>query len=790
MNFKKIFCSILFLFFIVNAFSQDAISTVQQSFEKYNAAVYQEKVFLHTDKTVYITGEILWFKCYITDAVSNHLSALSKICYIEVINNDNRQLLQAKIAIDSGTGNGSITIPSSIRTGNYLLRAYTSWMKNFDPGFYFEQSISIINPDKKAGSTKMDTIPRNSIEFFPEGGNLVYGLNNTVAFKVTNAYGKGVSVKGIIVNGKNDTILNFETERFGMGTFIFNPIKDNEYHCVININNKTLTYTLPEIYTSGWAMHLKDEGSTLRINVTTNVETEHTVYLFVQAKGLAKYAKIEYLKKGVAEFIMNKSDIGDGISQLTVFNENKQPVCERLYFKRPTRLLQIKLLNSGTDFQTRKKVTLNILTNEASGNPVNADMSVAVYLLDSLQPEQEMNILNYLWLSSDIKGTVESPQYYFNNSGAEVDKATDNLMLTQGWRRFKWEDVLKNTKPAFKFLPEKEGLLVTGRILPGNSLLQDTSFPVYLSVPGNNFKFSRSVTSISKPVKFNVGKFYGSHELISQAEIADSNYRVSIDNPFSDKFSPFGIEPINLIRSYKAEIIKRSIGVQSDNFYQPGKKVNYILPANLDTTAFFGFPSRTYYLDDYTRFHSMEEVMREYVKEVHVRNRQNTFHYEVYNELEKLYFNEDPLVLIDGVPVFNINKIMEVDPLRIKKIDITTTRFFLGSRAYDGIVSYSTYNGDLEGYELAPGSNVIEYDGLQFEREFYSPQYETAQQSSTRIPDFRNVLYWLPHLKTINGRQDISFYTSDVPGKYLIVAQGISDGGFVGTSTLSFIVNK
>ncbi len=129
----------------------------------------------------------------------------------------------------------------------------------------------------------------------------------------------------------------------------------------------------------------------------------------------------------------------------------------------------------------------------------------------------------------------------------------------------------------------------------------------------------------------------------------------------------------------------------------------------------------------------MEEVMREYVTEVHVRNRQNTFHYEVYNELQKLYFNDDPLVLIDGVPVFNINKIMEIDPLKIKKIDIITTRFFLGAREYEGIVSYSTYDGDLQGYDLSPGSLVVEYDGLQLEREFYSPQYETSEQFSSRF---------------------------------------------------------
>ncbi|MDQ6844744.1 MAG: hypothetical protein M3Z92_10385 [Bacteroidota bacterium] len=787
-TFRNLFCTILFLVFAINVFSQDAASILQSRFETYNSYNYQEKVFLHTDKTVYATGEILWFKCYVTDAANNHLSALSKICYVEIIGNDKKQLLQAKIDIDSGTGNGSFTIPSSKRTGNYLIRAYTNWMKNFDAAFYFEQSISIINPDKKAEVEKTVNIEKYSMQLFPEGGNLVYGLNSTVAFKITDAYGKGLPANGIILNEKNDTILNFITEKFGMGTFTFTPVKGNKYRASVNINDKTFINNLPEIYNNGWAMHLNDEGNTLHVNATSNIETEHSVCLFAQTKGAFKFAKIQYLKNGAADFIINKSDLGEGISQLTIFNENKQPVCERLYFKKPTKLLQVKINNGANDFQKRKKVNISVETNGPDGKPVNADMSVSVYLTDSLQPAAEINILNYLWLSSDIKGLVESPQYYFENTDAEVDKATDNLMLTQGWRRFKWEDVLKNSQPSFTYLPEREGHIISGKVLPGNAAMPDTAIPVYVSVPGTHFKFSGASSSSSGVVRFNVEKFYGSHELIAQPALADSSYRLLIENPFSEKFPEYGVSPINLTSNLKNEILMRSIGAQSNNIYQPDKTDNYFLPETFDTTAFYGYPSKTYYLDDYTRFHSMEEVMREYVKEVHVRNRQNTFHYEVYNELEKLYFNDDPLVLLDGLPVININKIMEMEPLKIKKIDIITTRFFDGAKEYEGIVSYSTYNGDLEGYELSPGSLVFEYNGLQFEREFYSPQYETEEKYLSRKPDLRNVLYWSPHLKTLNGKQDISFYTSDVARKYLLIVQGISDGGFVGTGIKELIV--
>ena len=123
-NYRNLFCTILSLFFAGNVFSQDATSVVQSMFETYNSNNYQEKVFLHTDKTVYAAGEILWFKAYIANANSNNLSSLSSICYVEIISADKKPLLQAKIDIDSGRGNGSFMIPSSIRSGNYLIRGY------------------------------------------------------------------------------------------------------------------------------------------------------------------------------------------------------------------------------------------------------------------------------------------------------------------------------------------------------------------------------------------------------------------------------------------------------------------------------------------------------------------------------------------------------------------------------------------------------------------------------------------------------------------------------------------
>jgi hypothetical protein len=149
------------------------------------------------------------------------------------------------------------------------------------------------------------------------------------------------------------------------------------------------------------------------------------------------------------------------------------------------------------------------------------------------------------------------------------------------------------------------------------------------------------------------------------------------------------------------------------------------------------------------------------------------------------------LVLIDGVPVFNVEKIVAFDPLKIKKLDVVTSRYFQGARAYPGIVSYQTYDGDLAGFQLDPGSLIVEYQGLQLQRQFYAPIYETPEQAASRLPDFRSLLYWSPDIKTeANGSAGMSFYTSDMPGRYIVVVQGVDEKGRCGSRAISFEVKK
>jgi hypothetical protein len=139
----------------------------------------------------------------------------------------------------------------------------------------------------------------------------------------------------------------------------------------------------------------------------------------------------------------------------------------------------------------------------------------------------------------------------------------------------------------------------------------------------------------------------------------------------------------------------------------------------------------------------------------------------------------------------HFNRVINYDLLNVKKLDIVTRRYFYGNMAFEGILNFVGYDNHMQGFELDPHSTVIDYEGLQSQREFYSPVYDMSQQADSRLPDFRTLLYRSPDIKTnTNGEKDISFYSSDLSGRFAVVLQGISKDGKTGTGVIEFVVKK
>lgn len=768
--------------------AQDFSETVKKQFDQYAQKAVQEKVYVHINKTFYLAGEILWFKVYYVDGSSNKPFDLSKVAYIELLDKDNKPAMQAKVALENGYGSGSLYIPSSLNAGNYTLRAYTQWMKNFSPDYYFEQSVTIVNSLKPLPAPYKDTSYRNTASFFPEGGNLVAGINSKVAFQVTDPYGRGVTFTGMVVNQRNETVADFQPAKFGMGQFSFTPAAGDSYTAVIKTaNGQSFTTPLPRIYEQGYVMQLQ-EGSngTITINVTSNLPAAQQVFLLAQSRQVMKVAERKGLTNGSCSFSIDKNKLDDGISQFTVFNEQRQPVCERLFFKYPNKELAITASGNGQQYDVRQKVNFTVATAAVAKSDA-ASLSLSVYKIDSLPLQDQPGIFSYLWLSSDLKGTVESPEYYFSSRSAEVTAAMDNLMMVHGWRKFSWDNVLNHSAAAFNYVPEFDGHIITGKITKTDTEAPITNTRTYLSVPGTRLQFYPVLSGPQGELRFDVRSYYGPGEIILQTDGQDTVYHIDIDNPYSEQYSQHGKADFSLSPDLQHTMREENLNMQVQNAYFSDRLTQFDIPV-MDTTPFFGSGAKEYLLDDYVRFTTTEEVLREYVPDVAVRRSEGHFKLYVFNWETEQHYKSSPLVLLDGVPV-SIDKIMTYDPLKMRKLQVLTDRYVTGEFTYDGIISFTTYHGDLTELKLDTRAVILDYDGLQLQREFYSPAYETAEQKASRLPDFRNLLYWSPDVHTDQqGKANVSFFTSDLKGKYVAVLQGIDADGNSGSYSFMFEV--
>ena len=221
------------LFLFTEANCQVNINSITASLNQYQLNNFQEKIFVHTDKTYYLTGEIIWLKLYNVDAGFHRPINLSKVAYVEIIDAANKPVLQTKILLKNGNGDGSLYITLPISSGNYKLRAYTNWMKNFDPAIFFEKSVSIINLQKPGNEAAPAITGKYDVQFFPEGGNLVAGLKSNIAFKAVDQNAKSVFFTAVLLDN-NDTILKFKPEHAGIGNFYFTPQSNHFYKAVIN----------------------------------------------------------------------------------------------------------------------------------------------------------------------------------------------------------------------------------------------------------------------------------------------------------------------------------------------------------------------------------------------------------------------------------------------------------------------------------------------------------------------------------------------------------------------------
>ncbi len=788
--------SLFFLSFLLlfGCFSVPAQSVIQRDFDQYQRQSLTEKIFAHTDRETYLTGETVWFSLYVVDGLIHHRLDLSKTGYVEVLDQYKRPLLQAKIQLRDGRGSGSLNVPDVV-SGRYTLRAYTRWMRNFGPDYFFEKELVIINASQPNADrslevdNQIDVQDNISVRFFPEGGQLVQNLRSRVAFQAMGKDGKGIDITGYIRNESGDTVTQFSTLKFGIGSFSFTPLPAVRYEAVVSYEGKHSHHVIPEVNAKGYVLNVNTlNNSKIHVVISrAGIESADTMTLFAHTRNKIKLVQATTLKDGVGGFLIDKNKLDDGISHFTVFNGKGQPVCERLYFIKPTEQLKPNIKLEKNLFASREKVTIHISAKTAINSSVTASLSVSVYKLDSTQFNSPLNIHHYLMLSSDLEGDVESCDYYFESNDNVVNEATDNLMLTHGWRRFIWNDILEHKTVSRPFSPDYEGMVISGTLLHPDSSTVTTTENAYLSFPGTHPQFFTAQTDVNGHFEFLVKNPVGHREALIQVVGSQELYSVSLHPPFSTEYSSRKTHSLQLPDQIKNAVLLNAIHSQARNYFfkEPSPGVT----ASADSMLFFGTPDKTYRLNDYQRFPTMEDVVREYVPEVTVITKGKRRNLYVLNRKKEEFFEEDPLVLVDGIPITSTHRVTVMPATDIKTLDIISQRYRLGPVSFGGIVSLKTLNGRLGGLEPEPGAYAFDFEGLQAEREFYSPVYASSTQQNNRIPDFRNVLYWHPNLKTSGtDAKQVSFFTSDETGLFVVVVQGLTEDGIAGGGAFRFRV--
>jgi hypothetical protein len=761
----------------------DSLGGLTRRLRQYAQRDPHEKLYLHLDRPLYLSGETMWFKVYAVEGTRARPLALSSVAYVEVLDVKNQPVLQGKVALQNAAGQGYFSLPTSLPAGSYRVRAYTSWMQNFSPEYYFNTAITVVNTRQASGAPKPDSVASADAQFFPEGGNLVQGLRSRVAVKVTNPSGHGVAATGQVLDSKGAVVATFATQRLGMGSFFLTPLEGRQpYTAVLTSTPATarpVRRVLPRAFGQGYVLRLDETSPTqLTLTVSAAGQQPETLLLLGHSRQQTALTARLTLANGQATYMFDKARLLEGVSHLTLFTASGRPVCERLYFRPPTRHLALAASADQPSYAARSKVSVQVA---APGQQGPSSVSMAVYQLDSLATTRPAAIEEHLWLVADLKGYIEDPATYFADTEA-ARTAADHLMLTQGWSRWRWEDVLAGTATRFAHVAELNGPVVTGRLTRAGSTAPTAGVMAYLSSPSRVLRLSNSLSTADGGVRFEPGPLTGTRELVVQTDPRqDSTSQITLLDPFSTSYAATSLPGYGLLPRFGPEYARRHLQAQVQRVYLDRNRPAP-LPEAGDTTSFFGKATETYYLDRYTRFKVMEEVLREYVPGVVVRIRKDGYHLMVDDLTNKALLANNPMVLLDGVPVFNMNKIMALNPLKVQKLEVVDSRYVHGAAIYDGLVSFSTYKGDLEGFPLDPRVLVQQYEGTQQQREFYAPRYDTPQAQQSRLPDLRNLLYWNPNISLTGATpQALSFYTGDQPGRYRVVLQGLAADGKAGS---------
>ena len=425
----------LFSFFSAGAQSiDDAIATYAEMYSP-------ERAYFHYDKAAYGAGDTIWFKAYLMNEIIP--AEESKTLYIDWIDDKGVLMLHAVSPLVDAVTNGQFNIPDDYKGKMIHVRAYTKWMLNFDSAFIYNKAISILTKESTAANAKNAVIP--SISFFPEGGDIIEDLANRIAFKANDQWGRPVKVKGLIVSSKGKTEDSIRTMHNGMGYFFLTPQPGVTYSAKWkdekNVEHNT---PLPKANPNGAVLQVNVSGTNRVFSVTctpeliSSIDSVHLVGTIYQHEvfRLAKATSSADIKGTIPTVALPS-----GILTITLFDKYWKPLAERItYINNNEYTFQPEMEVQRWGLNKRARNELKITVPDS----LTANLSISVTDA-AIGTDSSNNIISHFLLSSELKGEVYNPAYYFSDFTAQKSQHLDLVMLTHGWRRFKWEQLVSGT---------------------------------------------------------------------------------------------------------------------------------------------------------------------------------------------------------------------------------------------------------------------------------------------------------------------------------------------------------
>lgn len=806
---RKLFFAITAIFGIITSFIfiENPIETVIKGYERYLKELPQEKVYLHLDRPYYSAGDTIRYKAYLTAGALHESSPFSKTLYVELIGKDNNIHHSHKLYVEEGRVSGYLYIPDTIKSGNYMLRAYTAWMRNFPKDYFFYKELKIWNPQTQdtlvSQELSNDAI---DIHFFPEGGNMVHGLPGKVAFKAVNAEGKGCEVSGVILDESGREVVEFQSNSLGFGLLFLLPEAGKSYHAVLKTNGKK--YDLPEPKSSGISLNLSNNPAAddLILRIVSSPNSRFTkLYIVSHVRGVLNYTAQVDMSSNIALAKIPRASFLPGVAQVTILDEQGFPLAERLVFAREPAKGNVMLETDKKQYKPREKVKLDVHLQDTAGMPVFSDVSLCV--VDAYQAIWEVDredILSYLWLKSELKGRIEDPGYYFNPDREDRWQALDMLLMTQGWRRFSIQEAMQKKwdKPAFGI---EQGLILAGKIKDkynGNPIdgakvtyMNFSPFPENLEAKTNQqgqFLFTNLV-------------YFDSARAVLQAETRKGKKFVALeiedyeDKPQADIKLP---DLKTSLQQYERDFITRSQQrKQIDRAYDfegktiilegleiKGEKVN----PREEIFKLYGGGSLEVKVDGdpfvENLFHPLQ-ILQGRVAGVQITGSGDTWQVTIRG-ISSINGPTEPLFLIDDLPV----PIEALSSLSVRDIDTYIVwkgpdAAVFGARGANGAIGFYTKRGATV-LEEADGVFPLLRKGYQMDREFYAPKYDTKLPEHVK-PDYRVTLHWEPFLQTDStGRASVEFYNHDLEAKVLGIVEGITPEGLPIVGAFEYEIKK